>query len=248
MITPQQVYDYLQEKGTSLKGEFDPGKNAYKSALVKEYKVEFLDHMALLDRGSLIDGQADIKYGKIRICASDRNGLEGVVETFVHETAHADNERLQTWKRLSLKDRIISYLIPISSVLAQILAQTYIITHAKYIEDQRLMTAAALMLAPIAAVAYVKHMRRATARVTPIVEAETEQEVARILGEEFMERRKRMREGVEYGLIKTLMTMEDVLKNYGGKEFRKVFKWEGPIPEIKVYTSEERGSIKDLLV
>ena len=80
MITQQQVYDYLKEKGVEVLGTFDADKEIYTTKQGKEYEVIFLNKQL----GSFVTNKDKLEIG------TKNFSLEEVVGRFIHETVHVD--------------------------------------------------------------------------------------------------------------------------------------------------------------
>lgn len=102
MITQQQVYDYLQDKGLlqKLKGRFNPKNETYIAEDGLEYSVNMVDIPSLngTEREPVVGEVLISGFNErtIRI-AADRH-LRTVAHTFVHETTHVDYEECNPQK------------------------------------------------------------------------------------------------------------------------------------------------------
>ena len=91
MITQQQVYDYLQEKGIKLGGTFDPERETYKPTFGWKFDVKFEDKKRL----ERMDGRYRGGYcGLNNIGLVADHSLETISQNFYHETLHANRRPL----------------------------------------------------------------------------------------------------------------------------------------------------------
>lgn len=95
MITPQQVYDYLQENEINLGGRLDIGKNRYRPRFGLPIEINFVKEPYLIkqEKGMEYLPVGNLKGFKMDI-AADRS-LEEVSKSFVHEALHANSRDMK---------------------------------------------------------------------------------------------------------------------------------------------------------
>ena len=104
MITPQQVYDYLQKQDIKLEGTFYPQQERYKAADERAYKVIFLGREDVRTQKLFGEpaGSARFKLPS-RIYVAAKGQLEDVVGNFIEGTIRADAKECKIEENIPLE-------------------------------------------------------------------------------------------------------------------------------------------------